>query len=149
MSGVGLSSILLRSVGYGRYWGCYYVEDGGGQKQKVKTSGVLLVVWILLSSPPVNAESVHKTPEEPQFSDMVEWKLHFSLGVVVEHKDGTLYSYPIRSKYPVQECRKVRVANGEVYLMDGELRYIIPLKPMLYRKPPNDWEMWEMMEYGQ
>ena len=41
------------------------MEDGYGQRKEVEHSGVLLVVWILVSSPPVNAESVHNTPEEP------------------------------------------------------------------------------------
>ena len=41
------------------------MEDGYGQSKEIEYSGVLLVVWILLSSPPVNAESVHNTPEEP------------------------------------------------------------------------------------
>ena len=104
---------------------------------------VLLVVWVLISSPPVNAESIHKTPEEPQFTEMVEWELHYSLGIVATFLDGTMYSFPILAQYPVAECNAVKIIQGEVYLMSGNVRYVIRVLPMLYRKPPNDWEMYD------
>lgn len=112
----------------------------------MKISGVLLVVWVLLSSPPVQAEPVHKMLGEPLFSEMVEWELHFSLGIVVTFQDGMMYSYPILSQRPVKECTEVQIVRDEVYLMSGNTRYIIKSKPMLYLKPPNDWEMYERQD---
>ena len=112
----------------------------------MKLSGVLLVVWILLSSPPVQAESVPQKPEVPPFTEMVEWELHFSLGIVVTFQDGMMYSYPILAQYPIPECKEVQRVRDEVYLMSGNTRYIIKSKPMLYLKPPNDWEMYERQD---
>jgi hypothetical protein len=109
----------------------------------MKFSGVLLVVWILLSSPPVQAESVPQKPEVPLFDKMVEWELHFSLGIVVLFQDGNRYAYPILAQYPVSECKEVQLVGDEVYLMVGNLRYVIKLAPMLFLKPQDDWVMYD------
>ena len=112
----------------------------------MKISGVLLVVWVLLSSPPVQSEPIQPILGEPLFSEMVEWELHFSLGIVVTFQDGAMYSFPILAQYPIPECKEVQRVRDEVYLMSGNTRYIIKSKPMLYLKPPNDWEMYERQD---
>ena len=113
----------------------------------MKLTGVLLGVWLLLSSPPVNAESIQPTPVEPQFlvvdMNVADWKLHFSLGIVIETVEGLWYSFHILNQYPVKECQEVRVVGNELYLMNYGIRYVGSAIPMLLRKPPNDWVMYE------
>ena len=103
--------------------------------------GVLLGVWLLLSSPLVNAETTQKPLREPVIQ-IINWDLHWSLGIVVEVEDGTSYSFPILAQYPVEECKEVRQVGKEFYLMSDGIRYVISYIPMLYLKPPNDWVMY-------
>lgn len=103
--------------------------------------GVLLGVWLLLSSPLVNAETTQKPLREPPIQ-IINWNLHWSLGIVVQVEDGTYYSFPILAQYPVKECKEVRKVGKEFYLMSDGIRYVVSSIPMLYLKPPNDWVMY-------
>jgi len=109
----------------------------------VNGTGVLLGVWLLLSSPLANAETTKKPLEEP-YIHITNWELHWSLGIVVQTDTDSYYSFPILAQYPVKECQNIRKVGNEVYLMSEGIRYVISSTPMLYLKPPNDWVM-----YGQ
>jgi len=116
----------------------------------VRLWGVLLLMLVCTTS--VFAQSPITPEQKPHFKDMREWKLHFSLGIVAEFRENNqivLYSFPILAEMPVNDCKKYSYHGNEVYLMSKDRRYIVHKDPMLFRKPPNDWEMWNMMEYGQ
>jgi len=103
------------------------------------------IILLLLLTLPVFAQSPEAPEQNPSFDRMVEWKLHPSLGIIVRFidKDGhMLFAYPVLSSYPVRECREYAYYGNEVYLMSKDIRYIVSEMPLLYRKPPNDWEMW-------
>ena len=103
------------------------------------------MLLLLVSYAPVFAQSLPPLEQRPFFGNMVSWSLHFSLGIVVEmEEDGEkiLYSYPILSRVQVN-CRKYTAHEDEIHLVEEDTKYIIPEYPMLFRKPPNDWQACE------
>ena len=108
----------------------------------------MLLLLLLVSYAPVFAQSLPQLEQRPFLGNMVSWSLHFSLGVVVEmNEDGErmLYSFPILSRAEV-DCRKYAEDGDEIHLIEETTKYIIPKHPMLYRKPPHDWKVWEKKE---
>ena len=107
---------------------------------------VLLVLCLLTSPPPTSGQTLRTVPEEPNFSQVKEWVLHFALGIVAsfQSKDGMIYfSFPILAERPVKECLPYSKVGDEIHLVEHGRLYIIKDKPTLYRHKQHDWKMWD------
>ena len=107
---------------------------------------VLLVLCLLFSPPPAFGQTLRTVPEEPNFNELKEWVLHFSLGIVASFydKDGIIYfSYPILAERPVKECLPYTQVGDEIHLVGNGRLYIIKALPTLFRNEHEDWEMWD------
>jgi hypothetical protein len=108
---------------------------------------VLLVLCLLLSPPPTFGQTLRTVPEEPNFSDVTEWVLHFALGIVASFhsKDGMVYfSYPILDERHKKECLPYAKVGDEIHLVENGRLYIIKALPTLFRIEQEDWKMWDV-----
>lgn len=108
---------------------------------------VLLVLCLLYSPPPTFGQTLRTVPEEPNFSEVTEWVLHFALGIVAsfQTQDGIIYfAYPILDERIRKECMPYRQIGDEIHLVENGRLYVIKSAPNLFRNEHEDWKMWDV-----